>query len=122
MRKIFILCLFLTFSSGMLWAQDRSPKEIKTAQKEEKKIDKEIKAEHKATSQYLENKSKLKKANRDLVKDTKKFERQKRRENLSPKEIRGWEADLVNQRRKIEKLETDIEKYHQRYGKNISIK
>jgi len=122
MKKIFVLCFFLAISSGVLWAQDRSPKEIKAAQKEEKKIDREIKAEHKATSQYLENKSKLKKANRDLAKDTKKFERQKRRENLSPKDIRGWEADLVNQRRKIEKLEADIEKYHQRYGKNISNK
>jgi len=122
MRKLYVLCLLLTISSTALWAQDRSPKEIKAAQKEERKIDKEIKAEHKATAKYLENKKELKKANRDLIRDTKKFERQKRREILSPKEIRGWESDLANQRRKIEKLEVDIEKYHQRYGKNISKK
>jgi septal ring factor EnvC (AmiA/AmiB activator) len=120
MKKLFVLCFILAISSGVLSAQDKSPKEIKAAQKEERKIDKEIKAEHRATSQYLENKNKLKKANRELVKDSKRFERQKRKENLSPKDIRGWEADLVNQRRKIEKLEADIEKYHQRYGKNIS--
>jgi len=119
MRKLFVLCLLLTISSTALWAQDRSPKEIKAAQKEERKIDKEIKAEHKATAKYLDNKKELKKANRDLIRDTKKFERQKRRENLSPKDIRGWESDLANQRRKIEKLEADIEKYHQRYGKNM---
>ncbi|KEO72173.1 hypothetical protein EL17_19910 [Anditalea andensis] len=112
----------MTLFSGIIYAQEKSQKEIKAAQKEEKRIDKQIKAEHKATAQYLENKSKLKKANRELVKDTKRFERQKRRENLSPKDIRGWEADLINQRRKIEKLEADIEKYHQRYGKNISYK
>ncbi|HSJ66626.1 MAG TPA: hypothetical protein VK921_03075 [Anditalea sp.] len=120
MRKLFVLCLFLFFSSGVLLAQERISKETKAAQKEEKKIDKEIKAEHRATARYLDNKSKLKKANRELVRDTKRFERQKRRENLSPKDIRGWESDLVNQQRKIEKLEADIEKYHQRYGKNIS--
>jgi len=122
MKKLFVVCLFIFFSSGMLWAQDRSPREIKAAQKEEKKIDREIKAEHRATAKYLENKKELKKANRDLVRDTKKFERQKRRENLSPKDIRGWESDLVGQRKRIEKLEADIEKYHQRYGKNISNK
>jgi len=122
MKRLFVLCFFLAISSGLLCAQDRSPKEIKAAQKEERKIDKEIKAEHRATAKYLENKKDLKKANRDLSRDTKKFERQKRREILSPKEIRGWESDLANQRKRIEKLEADIEKYHQRYGKNISNK
>ena len=130
MKKLFVLLLFLAISNGSLMAQkaphkehnartQNAPhKEHKAAKKEEKKIDKEIKAEHRATSQYLANKKTLKKAQRDLVRDTRKFERQQRREILSPKEIRGWESDLVNQRRKIEKLEADIEKYHLRYGKN----
>jgi len=122
MKKLFILGLFLLLSGGTLLAQDSNKKEIKAAQKEEKKIDREIKAEHRATSKYLENKKDLKKANRDLIRDTKKFERQKRREILSPKDIRGWESDLAHQRKRIEKLEADIEKYHQRYGKNISSK
>lgn len=140
MKKLFILSLFLLFTSGTLMAQHKhagnhthadkpahagnhahvAKKESKAAQKEEKKIDKEIKAEHKATSKYLENKKELKKVNRELIRDTKKFERQKRREILSPKEIRGWESDLNNQRRKIEKLEAEIEKYHMKYGKHVS--
>lgn len=122
MNKIFILLLFFAFSNSPIFAQEMSQKEIKAAKKEEKKVDKEIKAQHKATSQYLTNKSTLKKANRDLVKDSKKFERQKRREILSPKDIRAWEADLGHQRRRIEKLEADIEKYHLKYGTNISKK
>ncbi|MBT0809673.1 hypothetical protein KIH41_00090 [Litoribacter ruber] len=119
MKKLFTIAL-LVFSLGSLpaMAQNVGKKEARAIEKAEKQLDKEIQKEHKATTKYLANKKKLKKYNRDYTKSSRKFERQKRREVLSPRDIRSWEADLDKQAKRIGKLEDEIAAYHRQYGKS----
>ncbi|WP_143962910.1 hypothetical protein [Litoribacter populi] len=121
MKNIFTLAM-LVFLLGSLptFAQNVSKKEARAIEKSEKQLDKEIQKEHKATTRYLANKKKFKKYNRELTKSSRKFERQKKREVLSPRDIKSWEADIQKQEKRIQKVEGEIETYHRHYGRNVN--
>jgi hypothetical protein len=110
---ILSLIFFLIILPGQ--AQEMSKKESRIAAREERLLDKAIKREHQATSRYLSNKSKLKKYNKEYNRSSRKFEREKKREKLSPREIRSWEADLRKQENRIQKLQSEIDRYQREF-------
>lgn len=97
--------------------REKAEKAQKKAEKELKKLEKERKKLDKARSNVAKDKKRISSQSKDIVKNTEKFEKLKRKGKLSPNDEIKWLDRLKKKQEKLEDLKEDLKKSEKKLDK-----